>query len=82
MSGLMGFSDTSGVIWVQPQRLASGWRDRLPAMIAHEYEHAVSSGSAIDKKTVLDQMVEEGRGDSFALQLFPEFVGMDSCPHA
>jgi uncharacterized protein YjaZ len=73
--GLLGFSDTRGVIWVQPLQLASGWRDRLPAMIAHEYEHAVSSGSAIEKKTVLDHMVEEGRGDSFALQLFPEFVG-------
>jgi uncharacterized protein YjaZ len=63
--GLLGFSDTRGVIWVQPLQLASGWRDRLPAMIAHEYEHAVSSG-ANDKETVLDHMVEEGRGDSFA----------------
>ena len=75
MGGVMGL--TAGrnqiLLYVEPE--IKGWETMLKYAVAHEYNHVYWTQRNIGKAnswTLLDFMVFEGRGDSFAHLLYPK----------
>lgn len=76
MGGVMGFSEASGVLWLQLLP-TEGWQEAIAPALAHEYYHAVNhpdTERATRTPTLLDYLVNEGGADSFTAELYPDFV--------
>ncbi|MGK0446879.1 MAG: hypothetical protein ACJA2M_000648 [Polaribacter sp.] len=75
MNGIMGLTAGSKQILLTIEPEIEGWEEMLEYAIAHEFSHAywtnVNFGKST-KWTLLDYLVFEGRGDSFAHLLYPK----------
>lgn len=73
MNGVIGFSEAPGALWLQIIPI-SGWLDKVPYTIVHEYHHAISYEYGVipaKGKTLLDTILAEARADWFATTLYP-----------
>lgn len=75
MSGIMGLTAGSKQILLTIEPEIVGWEEMLEYAVAHEYNHAywtnINFGKS-NKWTLLDYLIFEGRGDSFAHLLYPK----------
>lgn len=74
--GVGGFAASAGNIWlfVQPEEDWEGW---MPNVVAHEYHHSVWTERYYDASReyeLIDNLVFEGKADSFARLLYPDKV--------
>jgi uncharacterized protein YjaZ len=75
MSGIMGLTAGSKQILLTIEPEIKGWEDMLEYAVAHEYNHAYWTNLNFGKSTkwtLLDYLIFEGRGDSFAHLLYPK----------
>jgi uncharacterized protein YjaZ len=74
MNGVLGSNVGAGKIWLQIYPSGS-WRDWVPYAVAHEYHHSVwinRHGSQFETADLVDDLVVEGKADSFARLLYPD----------
>jgi len=75
MSGIMGLTAGSKQILLTIEPEIVGWEEMLEYAVAHEYNHAYWTNINFGKSTkwtLLDYLIFEGRGDSFAHLLYPK----------
>ena len=75
MSGIMGLTAGSKQILITIEPTIVGWEEMLEYAIAHEFNHAYWTNLNFGKSTkwtLLDYLIFEGRGDSFAHLLYPK----------
>jgi uncharacterized protein YjaZ len=75
MSGIMGLTAGSKQILLTIEPDIVGWEEMLEYAVAHEYNHAYWTNINFGKSakwTLLDYLIFEGRGDSFAHLLYPK----------
>lgn len=75
MSGIMGLTAGSKQILLTIEPEIIGWEKMLTYAVAHEYNHAYWTNLNFGKSTkwtLLDYLIFEGRGDSFAHLLYPK----------
>jgi uncharacterized protein YjaZ len=75
MSGIMGLTAGSKQILLTIEPEIIGWEEMLTYAVAHEYNHAYWTNLNFGKSTkwtLLDYLIFEGRGDSFAHLLYPK----------
>ncbi len=75
MSGIMGLTAGSKQILITIEPTIVGWEEMLEYAVAHEYNHAYWTNLNFGKSskwTLLDYLIFEGRGDSFAHLLYPK----------
>lgn len=75
MSGIMGLTAGSKQILLTIDPEIMGWEEMLEYAVAHEYNHAYWTHIHFGKSTtwtLLDYLIFEGRGDSFAHLLYPK----------
>ncbi|WP_432412474.1 DUF2268 domain-containing protein [Rasiella sp. SM2506] len=75
MSGIMGLTAGSKQILITIEPDIVGWEEMLEYAIAHEFNHAYWTHLNFGKSTkwtLLDYLIFEGRGDSFAHLLYPK----------
>lgn len=75
MSGIMGLTAGSKQILLTIEPEIIGWEEMLEYAVAHEYNHAYWTNINFGKSTkwtLLDYLIFEGRGDSFAHLLYPK----------
>ena len=75
MSGIMGLTAGSKQILLTIEPEIIGWEEMLTYAVAHEYNHAYWTNINFGKSTkwtLLDYLIFEGRGDSFAHLLYPK----------
>ena len=75
MSGIMGLTAGSKQILLTIEPEILGWEEMLTYAVAHEYNHAYWTNINFGKSTkwtLLDYLIFEGRGDSFAHLLYPK----------
>jgi uncharacterized protein YjaZ len=75
MSGIMGLTAGSKQILITIEPDIIGWEEMLEYAIAHEFNHAYWTNINFGKSTkwtLLDYLIFEGRGDSFAHLLYPK----------
>ncbi|WP_299314764.1 DUF2268 domain-containing putative Zn-dependent protease [uncultured Aquimarina sp.] len=75
MSGIMGLTAGGKQILLTIEPEIRGWEEMLEYAVAHEYNHAYWTTINFEKSTkwtLLDYLVFEGRGDSFAHLLYPK----------
>ena len=75
MSGIMGLTAGSKQILLTIEPEIEGWEDMLEYAVAHEYNHTYWTKMHFGKSTkwtLLDYLIFEGKGDSFAHLLYPK----------
>ncbi len=75
MTGIMGLTAGSKQIILTIEPDVKGWENMLEYAVAHEFNHAYWTHMQFAKSTkwtLLDYLVFEGRGDSFAHLLYPK----------
>jgi len=75
MSGIMGLTAGSKQILLTIEPEIIGWEEMLEYAVAHEYNHMYWTKMNFGKSskwTLLDYLIFEGRGDSFAHLLYPK----------
>ncbi len=75
MKGIMGLTAGSKQILITIEPTILGWEEMLQYAIAHEFNHAYWTNLNFGKSTkwtLLDYLIFEGRGDSFAHLLYPK----------
>jgi uncharacterized protein YjaZ len=75
MSGITGLTAGSKQILLTIEPEIVGWEEMLEYAVAHEYNHAYWTNINFGKSakwTLLDYLIFEGRGDSFAHLLYPK----------
>jgi uncharacterized protein YjaZ len=75
MSGIMGLTAGSKQILLTIDPEITGWEDMLEYAVAHEFNHAYWTKMNFRKSikwTLLDYLIFEGKGDSFAHLLYPK----------
>ncbi|MGB5818745.1 MAG: DUF2268 domain-containing putative Zn-dependent protease [Saonia sp.] len=75
MSGIMGLTAGSKQILITIEPQIIGWEEMLKYAVAHEYNHAYWTNINFGKSTqwtLLDYLIFEGIGDSFAHLLYPK----------
>ncbi len=72
--GVMAHTFGSGKILLLIDPTISGWQKVLPKVIAHEYHHSAWTSRNFKTKnfSVLEYLIFEGRGDSFAELIYPD----------
>jgi uncharacterized protein YjaZ len=79
MEGITAVTAGSKQIVITVDTNVSGWDEMLKYTIAHEFNHTywtVKNFSKLDKFTLLNYLVFEGRADSYAHLIYPDF----KCP--
>jgi uncharacterized protein YjaZ len=74
MNGVSGSTVGAGKIWLQIYP-SGAWRNWIPYAVAHEYHHSVwmnRQGSQLETFDLVDDVLIEGRADSFAHMLYPD----------
>jgi uncharacterized protein YjaZ len=73
--GVSGVTIGSGKIMILVDPTVDNWESMLSYVVAHEYHHSIwtSQNLAGFGITLLDHLVVEGRADSFANIVYPEF---------
>lgn len=77
MTGIMGLTAGSKQIILTIEPDIPGWENMLEYAVAHEFNHAYWTNVNFAKSakwTLLDYLVFEGRGDSFAHLLYPNVI--------
>ncbi|PCJ91605.1 MAG: hypothetical protein COA50_16350 [Flavobacteriaceae bacterium] len=75
MNGIMGLTAGSKQILLTIEPEIIGWEEMLEYAVAHEYNHMYWTKMNFGKSTkwtLLDYLIFEGRGDSFAHLLYPK----------
>jgi len=75
MSGIMGLTAGSKQVLLTIEPEVVGWEEMLEYAVAHEYNHMYWTKMNFGKSTkwtLLDYLVFEGKGDSFAHLLYPK----------
>jgi uncharacterized protein YjaZ len=75
MSGIMGLTAGSKQVLLTIEPEVAGWEEMLEYAVAHEYNHMYWTKLNFGKSTkwtLLDYLVFEGKGDSFAHLLYPK----------
>ncbi|MFT7072852.1 DUF2268 domain-containing protein [Patiriisocius sp. Uisw_017] len=77
MMGIMGLTAGSKQILLTIEPEILGWEEMVEYAVAHEYNHTYWTNKNFGKSskwTLLDYLIFEGRGDSFAHLLYPKVM--------